>query len=125
MTWLDILAGQFVWPWAAENRARRLLEAMKAWQGGTSVGSPLATLYRVADGYYRAKDWIGVEATYIRAREHLDLQLEATTARHAVAQSQAMADLDRARARASSGVAEALVLAGQIVARSPATGGRP
>lgn len=106
MTWLDTLAGQFVWPWAAANRAGRLLEAIKAWQAGSSNGSPLHLLYRVADGYYRAGDWIGVESTYIRAREYLDLRLEA------VVQTQALADMGRAKARMPS-------------VTSPATGGWP
>ena len=112
MTWLDTLAGQFVWPWAAANRAGRLLDAMKAWQAGSSNGSHMHSLYQVADGYYRAGDWIGVESTYIRAREYLDLRLEVTSTHQAVVQTQALADMGRARARMPS-------------ATSPATGGWP
>ena len=51
MTWLDTLAGQFVWPWAAANRAGRLLEAMRAWVDGSPNQSHLHLLYRVANGY--------------------------------------------------------------------------
>ena len=94
MTWLDTLAGQFVWPWAAANRAGRLLEAMRAWVDGSPNGSHMHLLYRVANGYYRAGDWIGVESTYIRAREYLDLRLEVTSTHQVMVQTQALADMD-------------------------------
>lgn len=59
-----------VWPWHYRLRARRQLAALKSWGGGRST--PIGNLYRAAEGYYLAHDWLGVEAVYLKARAYLE-----------------------------------------------------
>ena len=61
-----------IWPWTARFRATSLLNAIHAWaskHGPEGVGW---ADYLTAKGYHLARDWLGVEAVYMRCRERIE-----------------------------------------------------